>query len=209
MRRSWWTASSRAASPVHGHGHLTRRWRDLGFVVAAGGVRLALLLTREVLADPEDTTSISILAVNRSEREIECHQELCDLQTLYPERVRVAFSLTADPSEVAPSWRGLVGRGDVAMGRAVLPSPASLTNRRQALTDSGESPRGESAPNGVGVMILVTGRVQGDDRGGDGFVELWAGLAGKRPHTKGKASMERVQGSLALGGILCELGFSS
>ena len=56
-----------------------------------------------MLADPEDTTSISILAVNRSEREIECHQELCDLQTLYPERVRVAFSLTADPSEVAPS----------------------------------------------------------------------------------------------------------
>ena len=85
------------------------------------------------------------------------------------------------------------------MGRAVLPSPASLTNRRQALTDSGESPRGESAPNGVGVMILVTGRVQGDDRGGDGFVELWAGLAGKRPHTKGKASMERVQAPGKLG----------
>jgi hypothetical protein len=187
----------RQARTIHGHGHLTRRWRDLGFVVAAGGVRLALLLTREVLADPEDITSISIIAVNRSEDEIECHQELCDLGKLYPERVRVAFSLTADASEVAPSWRGFTGRGDVAMARAVLPSPTSLT-------DSSESPGNHT---GVGVMILVTGRVQGDDRGGDDFVELWAGLAGKRPSTKGKASMQRVQGSV--GGILAELGFSS
>ena len=62
------------AKLIHGHEHVTRRWKELSFVVASGGVRMALILTREILADKGDVTHISFLVVNRSEAEIQCYQ---------------------------------------------------------------------------------------------------------------------------------------
>jgi hypothetical protein len=82
---------------IHGHEHVAGRWDELGFVIASGGVRQALLLTRSLLADPVDRTRVAVLSVNRCEAEIECYQELRDLAQLYPARVRVGFALTEAP----------------------------------------------------------------------------------------------------------------
>ena len=178
---------------IHGFEHVTRRWRELGFVVGSGGLRQALLLTRELLADAVDSTRISILSVNRMEEEGVQNQELRDLQKLYPEKVRAAFSLTAAAPDSA--WAGFVGRGDVAMGRAALPSPHSAAGSDE---DGGEA--------NTGVMIIVCGKVQGE-KTCDSFVELWGGAMGEKLKTKGKSQMQRVQG--VLGGILKDIGFTA
>ena len=183
----------RHARLIHGHEHLARRWRELGFVIAGGGMRQALLLIRELLADPGDSTQIAILSINRSAEEVPCYQELRDLATLYPSRVRVAFSLTSATVLEQSEWTGFVGRGEVAMGQAALPSPIC-----------GEGGHGTVANKGV--MVIVSGKVQGE-LAGDSFVELWGGVMGTKPATKGTSKMQRVQGRL--GGILKDIGFSS
>lgn len=121
------------------------------------------------------------------------NQELRDLQKLYPEKVRAAFSLTAAAPDSA--WAGFVGRGDVAMGRAALPSPHSAAGSDE---DGGEA--------NTGVMIIVCGKVQGE-KTCDSFVELWGGAMGEKLKTKGKSQMQRVQG--VLGGILKDIGFTA
>ena len=50
---------------IHGHEHVAGRWDELGFVVASGGVRQALLLTRSLLAEAADRTRVAVLSVNR------------------------------------------------------------------------------------------------------------------------------------------------
>ena len=184
---------------IHGHEHVVRRWRELGFVIAGEGVRHALLHTRELLADPADLTRISVLFVNRSEAEIPCMQELADLARLYPSRVRVAFSLTEPPAVCEPkegSWAGFVGWGDAATGRAALPSPLPCP-------EDGAGVGGENK----GVMVIVYGRLQGQDKDCERFVEHWAGPMGKKLRAKSKSKMQRVQG--ALGGVLKEIGFAA
>jgi hypothetical protein len=178
---------------IHGQEHVNRRWQQLGFVVASGGIRMALFLTRELLADKGDTTQISILSVNRSEAEITSYQELLDLQDKYQDRVRVTFALT-EPASVEAGWTGLVGRGDVAMAQTALPAP--LCSDGGVRTDE----------KNQGVMIMVCGKVQGD-KSCEGFVELWGGKMGMKLPTTGRSPMQRIQG--ALGGVLADTGFSS
>ena len=183
----------RQARLIHGHQHVTRRWRELGFVVANDGTRQALALTREILSDSGDSTLISILSINRCEAEIPCYQELCELSRCHPSRVRVAFSLTEAPEE--RGWTGFMGKGDAAMGRAALPSPL-----RYGAAGGTQEDRG--------VMVLVCGKVQGDIASeGPGLVELWGGPMGNPLRMKGKSQAQRVQG--ALGGILKVLSFTS
>ena len=55
-------------------------------------------------------------------------------------------------------------------------------------------------------MVIVQGKVQGDTAA-DSFVNLWGGLMGSKPATKGVSRVQRVQG--ALGGILKEIGFTA
>ena len=170
---------------IHGHEHVVGRWKELGFVAASGGVRLALILTREILADKDDTTKVSILSVNRTAEEIQCIQELKGLETLYPARVRVSFCLTS----AEEGWAGFTGRGDAAMCRAALPSPLDV--------DGG---------NDAGVMVIVSGKIQGD-KNCEAFVELWGGVMGRKLRQRGGSKMQRVQGPV--GGILEEIGFAS
>ena len=57
-------------------------------------------------------------------------------------------------------------------------------------------------------MVIVQGKVQGDAAAdSDSFVNLWGGLMGTKPATKGVSRVQRVQG--ALGGILKEIGFTA
>ncbi len=197
----------RQAQMIHGADSVTRRWAELGFVVAGGGVRLALLTTRELLADEEDTTRISILAINRSAAQIPCQQELLDLARLYPARVRVAFSVT-DAAAAGSGWEGFVGTGDVAMGCAALPSPQPAPpcdgdgNGADTRLDG---PKG--AIQNSGVMVIVYGKLPGQDKDGDAFVEHWGGRLGKRLQKRSKSKMQRVQGGL--GGVLREMGFTA
>ncbi|CAE8710467.1 unnamed protein product [Polarella glacialis] len=174
---------------IHGHEHVTHRWRELGFVAAGGGIILALKLTRQILADKEDNTHIAILSVNRCEAEIPCYQELLDLQRHYPSRVRVAFSVTS--ASEGDGWTGFVGRGDVAMGRAAL--PASLCSDSPIGTDEN---KGEKK----GVMVIVTGKMK-EDKGCEGFVELWGGPLGEKVNPRSTSRMQRVQGSLGGTGL--------
>ena len=176
-----------------------RRWRELGFVVGGGGVRQALILTRELLADPTDCTRIAILSINRSEEEIPSYMELRDLVRLYPSsRLRVAFSLTEGREG---GWGGFVGRGDCAMGTAALPSPLCTD------ADGSSSSSAGAFDENRGVMIIVCGKVQGD-QGSEQFVEHWGGAMGKKlPYTRRLSDRQRVQG--ALGGVLREIGFSA
>ena len=184
---------------IHGHEHVVRRWRELGFVVGGGGVRQALILTRELLADPTDCTRIAILSINRSEEEIPSYMELRDLVRLYPSsRLRVAFSLTEGREG---GWGGFVGRGDCAMGTAALPSPLCTD------ADGSSSSSAGAFDENRGVMIIVCGKVQGD-QGSEQFVEHWGGAMGKKlPYTRRLSDRQRVQG--ALGGVLREIGFSA
>ena len=63
-----------------------------------------------------------------------------------------------------------------------------------------------STCEGKGAMVIVQGKVQGDTAA-DSFVNLWGGLMGSKPATKGVSRVQRVQG--ALGGILKEIGFTA
>ena len=83
------------------------------------------------------------------------------------------------------------------MGQAALPAP--LCSDSSIGTDEN---KGEKK----GVMVIVTGKMK-EDKGCEGFVELWGGLMGEKVNSRSTSRMQRVQG--ALGGILKDIGFTS
>lgn len=105
---------------VHGSSSYAGRWRSLGLVAGGTGVAPFLQIIRELLADAEDRTQLHLLSINRHEGDILMRDELDALAAAHPDRLSVAYSLTAPPSH----WAGPVGRGSASIARAALPPAA-------------------------------------------------------------------------------------
>lgn len=97
--------------------------RHLGLVAGGTGVAPMVQIARMLLADPTDTTMISLLSVNRYEDDILMRDELDRLSIEHFSRFSVTYALTQPPS----NWGGDSGRGDVAMATAALPPPGEDT----------------------------------------------------------------------------------
>ena len=153
------------------HGSALGRWNNIGLI--AGGTRIAPLLqvARIVLTsqDPVDTsTNVHLLFINCNEEDLLAREEIEYLASKYRERFHVTYSLTSPTNNDDPtaSWKGYIGRGDVAMVSIALPPP----------TNDGKT------------MIFVCGT--------DGFVASWAGPVGCAPKKSDGSKGAKIQGPL-------------
>ena len=72
--------------------------RSPGFVAAGSGITPVLAMVAAALADPE-VVRVSLIDVNRSQREVMFLDEIADLKDRYPGRFQVVHVLTREPQE--------------------------------------------------------------------------------------------------------------
>ncbi len=113
------SATLKSQRLMHGDASVSRRWANLGLVGGGTGIAPLLQIARIVLDDPEDTSRVSILSINRREEDILAREELERLAAAHPGRLSLSFSLTSPPA----GWGGHAGRGSLAMVRDALPPP--------------------------------------------------------------------------------------
>ena len=176
----------RPARVIHGSARVARRWGRLGLVCAGSGVVVLLVVLRRLLADPEDRTRVVLLTVNQREEHIQGRAELEALAAEHAHRLTLHMSLLEPP----PAWSGLVGKGDEAMARLLLP-PAP-------------PPPGQPGPD----MVLVCGEVLHQPVVG-GFMSRWGGALQRvrRVGADGRRRKSKDQGPL--GGLLRDIGLQA
>lgn len=157
---------------MHGSASVLGRWNNIGLISGGTGIAPLLQVARIVLTsqDPVDTsTNIHLLFINCNEEDILAREEIEDLASKYRERFHVTYSLTSptnNSDNLTSSWKGYIGRGDVSMVAAALPSP----------TNDGKT------------MILICGT--------DGFVASWAGPVERAPKKSDGSKGAKIQGPL-------------
>ena len=114
------TMKFKSARSIHGSTSVGRRWSELGMIAGGTGVAPFVQIIRSILADPDDSTTLRLLSINRREEDILMRDELDSLASAHPERLSVTYSLT----QPGDSWRGAVGRGSAALAASALPEPA-------------------------------------------------------------------------------------
>ena len=158
---------------MHGSASVLNRWNNIGLIAGGTGIAPLLQVARIVLEsqDPVDTsTSVHLLFINCNEEDILARDEIEDLASKHSERFHVTYSLTSPTNNSDPtttsSWKGNIGRGDMAIIKTALPPPT----------------------NDEKTMILVCGT--------DGFVASWAGPVGRAPKNPDGSKGAKIQGPL-------------
>jgi len=114
-------ATLKSERKMHGDARVLGRWAHVGLVAGGTGIAPLVQLARLVLEDPDGTTRVSLLSINRHEEDILMRDALDALAAAHPERFRVSYSLTRPPD----GWTGHVGRGSVRMAEQALPPAAA------------------------------------------------------------------------------------
>lgn len=91
----------------------------VGMVAGGSGLTPMLRLLEASLSDPSDITKFTLLFANRSECDILLRERLDELAATFPERFRVAYTLTKPPEE----WKGENGLITEDMLKAYMPPP--------------------------------------------------------------------------------------
>jgi len=157
----------KAERMVHGSPAISKRWDRIGLVAGGTGVAPLVQIIRICLEDPNDSTKIYLLSINRHEEDILMRDELDKLATEHPDQLFVKYSLTGG-NAIRKDWGGLKGRGSVDMARDALPPP--------------------SAVDGQNTMIFVCGT--------DGFRDMWAGPVARAPPKADGSKGPKIQGPL-------------
>eukprot|EP00927_Polykrikos_kofoidii_P064915 TRINITY_DN60723_c0_g1_i1.p1 TRINITY_DN60723_c0_g1~~TRINITY_DN60723_c0_g1_i1.p1 ORF type:complete len:303 (+),score=14.28 TRINITY_DN60723_c0_g1_i1:65-973(+) len=153
---------------VHGSPHISKRWDRIGLVAGGTGVAPLVQIIRIVLEDPQDTTRIQLLSVNRYEEDILMRTELDQMAIDYPDRFSVSYSLTGRDDRICKAWAGYTGRGSVEIINKTLPPPS----------------------DGDGTtMIFVCGT--------DGFRDMYAGPVTRGPPKADGSKGAKIQGPLS------------
>jgi cytochrome-b5 reductase len=105
------------------HGKREHRYSKVGMIAGGTGITPMLQLISRVLADPADTTSLSLIFANQTEEDIFLRDMLEALQREHPQRFRLHHTLDRPP----PAWKYSSGFISEAMVRDHLPSPAHDT----------------------------------------------------------------------------------
>jgi cytochrome-b5 reductase len=157
---------------MHGSASVLNRWNNIGLIAGGTGIAPLLQVARIVLEsqDIADTsTNVHLLFINCNEEDILARDEIEDLASKHSERFHVTYSLTSptnNSDDPTSSWKGYIGRGDMAMIKTALPPS----------TNDGKT------------MILVCGT--------DGFVASWAGPVGRAPKNPDGSKGAKIQGPL-------------
>ena len=109
------------ARKIHGSTSVGRRWAELGMIAGGTGVAPFVQIIRSILADSDDRTRLSLLSINRHEKDILMRTELDELSRDHPGRFSVTYSLTQPPG----SWQGDTGRGSTSLATRALPNSSS------------------------------------------------------------------------------------
>jgi NAD(P)H-flavin reductase len=189
---------------IHGSEVVAGRWDHLGFVAGGTGIAPFVQIISALLANKTDTTSLSLLSVNRRHEDILMKAEIDDLSKQSNGRFRVTYALTQPTSDDQERVDFVRGRGDASLALKALPPPLESTrtppNEEVGVSASAEVEDHRSSPLGGaqegGTMVMVCGT--------DGFVDSWAGAITrtKDPATGKKA---KLQGPLM--GWLRDAGF--
>eukprot|EP00929_Paragymnodinium_shiwhaense_P105208 TRINITY_DN70134_c0_g1_i1.p1 TRINITY_DN70134_c0_g1~~TRINITY_DN70134_c0_g1_i1.p1 ORF type:complete len:309 (+),score=34.80 TRINITY_DN70134_c0_g1_i1:69-995(+) len=107
---------------IHGSAEVSQRWSRVGLVAAGTGLAPLLQIALALLNDPQDTTLVSLLFVNRFEDDILMRDELEALQAS-SSRFTVTFSLT----QPSAGWTGATCSGSAALAESALPAPSAST----------------------------------------------------------------------------------
>ena len=104
---------------IHGK---EQRVREVGMVCGGSGVTPILQVLRGILEDTRDeSTTVSVLDINRHLDDILCRAELDALAEKHPSRLHLRYSLTGAP--IPDGWEQSIGRVDVKMLQDYLPAP--------------------------------------------------------------------------------------
>ena len=104
---------------IHGK---EQRVREVGMVCGGSGVTPILQVLRGIFEDTRDeSTTVSVLDINRHLDDILCRAELDALAEKHPSRLHLRYSLTGAP--VPDGWEHSVGRVGVKMLQDYLPAP--------------------------------------------------------------------------------------
>lgn len=106
---------------MHGSPVVARRWKHVGLVAGGTGIAPLFQIVKILLDDPEDIAKIYVLSINRFEHDILMMEELDRMAEIYPERIRVTYSLTG--SDAGVNWDH--NRGGVDLALKALPPPSS------------------------------------------------------------------------------------
>jgi cytochrome-b5 reductase len=171
-------AKVKAQRHVHGSPVVGKRWKHVGLIAGGTGIAPLFQILQILLQDPDDTTQIHVLSINRHDHDILLKAELNHMANKYPNRLRITFHITGcgdDDENNGNTVQNSQGhRGSVDLVRKALPRPE--------LDD---------------VMVFVCGR--------DGFVSYWGGPVCRGPKLPDGTKGPKIQGPLL--GILKEAGY--
>jgi cytochrome-b5 reductase len=171
-------AKVKAPRQVHGSPEVAKRWKHVGLIAGGTGIAPLFQILQILLQDPEDTTQIYVLSINRHQHDILMKGELDHMANQYPNRLHITYHITGDDDSDKGNEKQVQfsqeRRGNVDLARKALPDPE--------LDD---------------VMLFVCGK--------DGFVSHWGGPICRGPKLADGTKGPKIQGPLL--GILKEAGY--
>lgn len=96
----------------------TNQYKTIGMIAGGTGIAPMYQIARHTLADPKNTTEISLLYANKTKEDVLLGNELSELRNLYPN-----FSPYFMVSEAPQSWMGGVGHISKQVISALMPPP--------------------------------------------------------------------------------------
>eukprot|EP01012_Entosiphon_sulcatum_P065419 TRINITY_DN94372_c0_g1_i1.p1 TRINITY_DN94372_c0_g1~~TRINITY_DN94372_c0_g1_i1.p1 ORF type:complete len:327 (+),score=25.86 TRINITY_DN94372_c0_g1_i1:94-981(+) len=101
------------------------KYKHIGMLAGGVGLTPMLQMVREVVTNPFDHTTVSLLYVNKTPQDILLRAELDRLARQYPQKFKVTYCISR-PTE-GDGWKGLRGRITAPMLQATMPPPARDT----------------------------------------------------------------------------------
>ena len=93
--------------------------KHIGLIAGGTGITPMYQLIRNIFANPNDQTKVTLVFANVSESDILLKKEIQELENEYPRRFRAFYALDQPP----PSWGGMAGQIDKTVLKTVLPEP--------------------------------------------------------------------------------------
>ena len=108
--------------PILKTAYKPNEYKNIGMVAGGTGITPMLQVVDEVLANPFDTTKVSLIFANQTESDILLKKEIDARAAAHPERFRVHYVVDKASSWF---WQGGVGYVTEAMLKEKMPPPAA------------------------------------------------------------------------------------
>lgn len=101
------------------------KYKHIGMLAGGVGLTPMLQMVREIVTNPYDDTTVSMLYCNKTPEDICLKEELDRLAEEHPEKFRITYCITRP--QKADSWKGPMGHPSTGMLQSVLPPPGKDT----------------------------------------------------------------------------------